>query len=396
MKNALRFYFLACLLVLVSCTTSKVLPTVAHGALDFGVDELQKLHQGGIIRVGLEKTSAHEYKTPLGFLSYQVILHKNLDGKDSLIVAYRINYPIIKDSAHKYIDRKLLKPKTSYNFTTDMKKSYSMAEVLGTRFWCLEPRFFDVMSRRLVGKGNGDSFNGFWDENPYITPKDDKSIVDGVKQINIHGTMSAGGGLSSTGTKELASQIRDAEKNALVSAILLDVNTNGGSVDAIQELYNAVKNCSKPIVAIANDNMHSAGYWASCGADFIYANTEASSFIGSIGVYMVHTDYSKENEMLGLACTYITAEQSTLKVVGNPDSPLSNEDKALLQAETTEICTAFINDVKSVRKNLPAECFTGQSFSGKRALELGLVDSIGTREQAIQKAKNLAMRKRVA
>lgn len=393
MKNALRFYFLACLMVLFSCTRSKVLPTIAHGAVDYGIDELQKLHQGGIIRVGLEKTNANEYKTPLGFISYQVIIQKNADGKDSLIVAYRINYPIIKDSAHRYIDRKL-QPKHSFN-TKFMGKSYSMAEVLGTRFWCLEPRFFDVMSRRLVGRGNGSSFNGFWDENPYITPKDDKSIVDGVKCINIHGTMSAGGGLSSTGTKELASQIREAEKNALVEAILLDFNTNGGSVDAIQELYNAVKNCSKPIVGIANDNMHSAGYWACCGADFIYANTEASSFIGSIGVYMVHTDYSKENEMLGLAYTYITAEQSTLKVVGNPDAPLSDEDKALLQAETTEICTAFINDVQSVRKNLPAECFTGQSFSGKRALELGLVDSIGTREQAIQKAKNLAMLRKV-
>lgn len=395
MKNALKFS-LACLLFVFFSCTSKVLPTVAHGALDFGVDELQKLHQGGIIRVGLEKTNANEYKTPLGFISYQVILQKNPDGKDSLIVAYRINYPIIKDSAHRYIDRKLL-PKHSYIF--DMKKSYSIAEVLSTRFWCLEPRFFDVMSRRLVGK-EGSNFQAWvgviGDDMRQREQEKAQGIVDGVKCIEIHGTMSAGGGLSSTGTKELASQIREAEKNTLVDAILLDVNSMGGSVDAIQELHNAVKNCSKPIVAIANDNMHSAGYWASCGADYLYANTEASSFIGSIGVYMVHTDYSKENEMLGLAYTYITAEQSTLKVVGNPDQPLSDEDKALLQAETTEICTAFIADVQSVRKNLPAECFTGQSFSGKRALELGLVDAIGTREQAIQKAKNLAMRKRVA
>jgi protease-4 len=166
-------------------------------------------------------------------------------------------------------------------------------------------------------------------------------------------------------------------------------------VDAIQELYNAVKNCSKPVVAIANDNMHSAGYWGACSADYIYANTASSSFIGSIGVFITHRDQSEMDKMNGVAYTYITAKQSTHKVIGNMHAPLSEEDRVKLEAEATDICNDFIADVVAVRGKLPEECFTGESFSGKRALELGLIDAIGTREQAIQKAKNLAMRKRV-
>lgn len=390
MKNALKFSLACLLFVLFSCT-SKVLPTVAHGALDFGVDELQKLHQGGIIRVGLEKTSANEYKTPLGFISYQVIIQKNPDGKDSLIVAYRINYPIIKDSAHRYIDRKLL-PKHSYIF--DMKKSYNMAQVLNTRYWCLDKRYFEAMRQEL----QKDASFFFDDDEPQSEPQSEPNAKDEcVVCICVHGTMSARGDWCSEGTKDIAQAIRNAEKDASVLAIVLDVDSYGGSVDGIQELYNVVKNCSKPIVAIANDNMHSAGYWASCGADYIYANTSSSSFIGSIGVFITHMDVSERDKINGVAYSYVTAEQSTLKVVGSMHAPLSEEDRAILEAEATEICADFIADVVAVRGNLPAECFTGQSFSGKRALELGLVDAIGTMEQAIQKAKNLAMmRKRVA
>jgi protease-4 len=358
-----------------------------HGAVDYGIGEVEKVHKGGVIRVALDKSNATEYHTPMGFMYFQIIIQKNENGKDSLIVPYRIDYSTVKDSAHHFINKKLFRQKHSFIF--DMKKSISIAQILSNKFWCLDRRYFDVLSNHLQNTASG-----YFEFEQEDGAKDE--TVDDIAVICVHGTMSARGDWCSEGTKDIAQAVRDAEKSPEINAIVLDVDTYGGSVDAIQELYEAVKKCSKPVVAIANDNMHSAGYWASCAADYIYANTKSSSFIGSIGVFMTHVDMSERDKLNGVAYTYVTASQSTHKVVGNMHAPLSEEDRAILEAEATEICADFIADVQSVRKNLPAECFTGQSFSGKRALELGLVDAIGTMEQAKQKAKNLAMRKRVA
>ncbi|MFZ3085086.1 MAG: signal peptide peptidase SppA, partial [Candidatus Hydromicrobium sp.] len=183
-------------------------------------------------------------------------------------------------------------------------------------------------------------------------------------------------------------QLDEADKNPNVKAILLRVNSPGGSPAASQEIYEEIKKMEKPVVVSVSDTCASGAYYVASAADRIIANR--SSSVGSIGVIMQIPNYEDLYEKLGLK--YTTIKQGKYKDVGSPDRPLTKEEMKLLEAQLKEIYRQFIADVAEARSmdvSEVEELATGWVFLGTEALELGLIDDIGNYKDAINIAAEL-------
>jgi protease IV len=206
----------------------------------------------------------------------------------------------------------------------------------------------------------------------------------------ISGSQSSGllGGTSIT-PESIIEQLINAEKNPGVKAIIIRVNSGGGSAAASQEIFEELKKIKKPVVVSVGDICASGAYYISCAADKIVANR--SSSIGSIGVIMQITNLEELYKKLGI--TYTTIKAGKYKDAGSPDRPLTDEEQGLLQEQTFKVYDQFINDVAQSR-NIPVEkvreIATGWVYLGTEALGLGLIDKIGTYKDAEMLAAELA------
>src|SRR5207237_10294998 len=102
---------------------------------------------------------------------------------------------------------------------------------------------------------------------------------------------------------------------------------------------------AKPITAAVNTMAASAAYWLASQADEVVITP--SGLAGSIGVYLVHEDWSAANAQMGIDVTYISAGR--FKTEANPDEPLSEDAKAALQAEVDDLYSLFVTDVATGR-----------------------------------------------
>lgn len=170
-----------------------------------------------------------------------------------------------------------------------------------------------------------------------------------------------------------------------VETIAMIVDSPGGQVTGTPEagdaIYAAAK--KKKVVAIVNPLCASAAYWLASQASEIIAVKSAD--VGSIGVYMVHTDCSKFNEQQGTKYTYIFAGKH--KVEGNSDEPLSDEAKAYYQSETDSIYRDFIKAVARGRnvsvEKVEADFGQGRCMMAPVAKRQGLIDHVATLDGAM-------------
>lgn len=163
-----------------------------------------------------------------------------------------------------------------------------------------------------------------------------------------------------------------------VRAILLDLDTPGGEAAGLTELADWVVDArkEKPIWAIANTSACSGGYWLGASAAKLYA--APMSRVGSIGVVTMHTDVSKAMEKRGVVTTFIYAGKH--KVDGNPLGALPDDVRARIQVGVDELYSEFVGAV-STRRGLDEKAVRATEagvFSPNKALEIGLVDGVGT------------------
>jgi len=191
-----------------------------------------------------------------------------------------------------------------------------------------------------------------------------------------------GGG---TSTDAFAAAFRRMVNDTTVSAIVIDVDSPGGSVFGTPELADEILKArgTKPVIAVANSLAASAAYWVASAADEIVGTP--SSMVGSIGVYTMHIDFSKMDEMMGINVTYVAAGK--YKVEGNMDEPLGDEALAALQEQIDEYYDSFVSAVAKGRKTTPSAVRSGYGegrvVTAKQALKLGMIDRIGTLEQTL-------------
>lgn len=212
---------------------------------------------------------------------------------------------------------------------------------------------------------------------------------DGVAIIPVIGSLVNRGawlGVNSgkTSYEGLQHQIRAAAADPAVKAILLDIASGGGEATGAFETAAMVRAAAaqKPVTAIVNGMAASAAYAIAAAASTIVV-TE-TGLAGSIGVVMMHADYSRALDKAGITPTMIFA--GAHKVDGHPFAPLDKGVAADLQAEVDKFYALFVQSVAASRKQLSAAAIRAteaRTFIGVDAVAAGLADSVGTFDQVL-------------
>lgn len=204
-----------------------------------------------------------------------------------------------------------------------------------------------------------------------------------VAVVNLTGTIIS--------SREIVSTLQTLAKNKSVKAILLRVNSPGGGVAASQEIFEeveSIRDSVKPIVVSMGSLAASGGYYVSCGATRIVANP--GTITGSIGVIAMFPNYAKLMGKLGLQMDVI--KSGKYKDSGSPFRQMTEQDKKYFQGVVEDSYDQFLNAVAKERK-LPIgklkKFADGRVFTGAQALKLGLVDTLGSFEDAIKIAAKL-------
>jgi protease-4 len=204
-----------------------------------------------------------------------------------------------------------------------------------------------------------------------------------IAVVNLTGTI-----LSS---REMVSTLKSLAENASVKAILLRVDSPGGGVAASQEIFEEVRkirDSGKPIVVSMGALAASGGYYVSCGATRIVANP--GTITGSIGVIAEFPNFSKLMEKVGLEMNVV--KSGDYKDSGSPFRQATKQDEQIFQGVVDDTYSQFLDVVSSERK-LPLEKLKkiadGRVFTGVQALKLGLVDTLGSYEDAVDIAAKL-------
>jgi len=204
------------------------------------------------------------------------------------------------------------------------------------------------------------------------------------KRMNMFMQFSGG-----TSTQLLIRDFQAALNDSAVEAILLDVDSPGGAVDGTKELADLILSAreQKPVVAYANGLMASAAYWIGSAALAIVAPETAE--IGSIGVALMHYDYSAADEMEGIKRTVITGGK--YKRIASDEKPLSKEGRDYLQAMVDEYYALFLEAVARQRgidpETVHERMGDGRIFLGRKALKAGLIDKLGNFNTALALAR---------
>ena len=189
-------------------------------------------------------------------------------------------------------------------------------------------------------------------------------------------------------------KIERLRKDRSVKALVIRVDSPGGSVGASQEIYRAIERFraeGKPVVVSMGNIAASGGYYVSAPADYIFANP--GTITGSIGVIIQHVAYKELMEKIGVKATAI--KTGKFKDTLNPFRELTPEEKEYLKETINEAYEQFLEAIlryrsKKISEERLREVADGRVFTGERAKELGLVDELGGIEDAIEKAKELA------
>ena len=205
---------------------------------------------------------------------------------------------------------------------------------------------------------------------------------DGVAVVNIDGII--------INPDPYIKSIRKIRETDSVKAVVIRVNSPGGSVAASQEIYEELRSLGEamPVVASMGTVAASGGYYIACAAATIYANP--GTVTGSIGVIAQFASYEQLLKWAKVEVEVIKSGE--FKDLGSPFRKMPETQKAYLQTLIDGAHSQFKGMI-SERRNLPPAKVTslsdGKIFIGSQARELGLIDRIGTLEAAIAEAREL-------
>ncbi|HUH79605.1 MAG TPA: signal peptide peptidase SppA [Methanoregula sp.] len=215
----------------------------------------------------------------------------------------------------------------------------------------------------------------------------------GVAVVRLDGTIVSGNvdDGSSIGSEVVGKELRDAADDPMTEAIVLRVNSPGGTPAGAEEIISDMEyaKTKKPVVVSMGDMATSAAYYVSSHADKIYADQD--TFTGAIGVLWEFSDISKWSNDEGYNTTIV--KSGAFKDMGNPSRPLTVDEQAYAQQIVNESFTTFINDVTTQRPINRADIEDGRVIRGADAVKLHLVDAIGNLNDAINGAKELARKR---
>jgi signal peptide peptidase SppA len=217
-----------------------------------------------------------------------------------------------------------------------------------------------------------------------------RSKAGQIAVLPISGTISHRMGMMSemsggTSTERFTQWLRAAVNDPSVKAIVLDVNSPGGTVDGVPELADEIykANQIKPVTAVANAQAASAAYWLASQAKELVVTP--SGIVGSIGVFGAHEDMSEALASAGVKISLVSAGK--YKTEGNPFEPLSEEARAALQADVNNYYEMFTKAVARGRNSdqatVKAGFGEGRMVSAAKAVKAGMADRVATLDQTL-------------
>ncbi len=219
-----------------------------------------------------------------------------------------------------------------------------------------------------------------------------------IAVININGPIVSGGGGASpwqpsyASAKEIMDYINQAREDQGIKAILLRVNSPGGSSaasDAIYQELKKFKQTGRPIVVSMGSTAASGGYYVSCLADEIYANP--ATITGSIGVIMQFQNLEGLYDKLGIQ--HVTLKSGKYKDIGSPTREMTKQEKQIMEKMVSDVYDRFvavITEGRNLKESKVRELADGRIYNGAQAKELNLIDHLGTYYDAVKAAAELA------
>ena len=218
---------------------------------------------------------------------------------------------------------------------------------------------------------------------------------DRIAVIPVRGLISSSvaGRMTATMVDDIKMQLRQAEEDKNVKAVVLAIDSPGGEVTASDNLYNVVRRVrarNKPVVVSMGSMATSGGYYTACGGSYLMANP--TTFTGSIGVIIQSLRY---NDLLGkIGVVPVTFKSGAFKDMLSGTREMTPEEKEYIQKLVMQTYGVFVGVVARERhlseESLRAGIADGRVVSGTDALEARLIDGLGEIEDAYRKAKELA------
>jgi protease IV len=214
-----------------------------------------------------------------------------------------------------------------------------------------------------------------------------------IALIYATGEIDMGEGDSQTiGSEGLSAVIRKARKDTSIKAVVLRVNSPGGSALASDVIWREVVLCKKvkPVIVSMGDVAASGGYYISCPADVIVC--DHTTITGSIGVFgLLWNGQKLLNDKLGI--TFDNVQTNANSGIGSMYRPMTAGERANIQQEVENVYDVFLSHVaegRKIEKNNVDSIGQGRVWSGDNAKEIGLIDEFGGVERAIEIAKEKA------
>ena len=218
----------------------------------------------------------------------------------------------------------------------------------------------------------------------------------GVAVVTVYGPITITGvqsGFSATGGSDFIIKRLDKIKNdKKIKALVLRINSPGGTIASVQEIYAKLLQLKKrkiKIVVSMGDIAASGGYYIACAADKIVANP--GTLTGSIGVIMESLDYSELFKKWGLHQNVI--KSGKYKDIMSGHRKMTESERKLLQNVINDSYEQFL-DIVALNRKIPKQKLRsiadGRIFDGRLAKKSGLIDELGTYENAIDLAKKIA------
>ena len=193
--------------------------------------------------------------------------------------------------------------------------------------------------------------------------------------------------------KEIIKTISELTNKESVKAVVLRVNSPGGSAYASEQIHHALSLCKgkKPLVVSMGDYAASGGYYISCPANYIFA--ENNTLTGSIGIFGVIPNMSGLTDKVGIDNDGVQTNRHGLFESNAVLKGMNAEERAMLQAEINrgyELFTSRCAEGRCISQDSIKAVGEGRVWTGIHALQLGLVDELGSLDDAIKKAAQLA------
>ena len=194
--------------------------------------------------------------------------------------------------------------------------------------------------------------------------------------------------------KEVIKTIKKIRKDKNVKALVLRVNSPGGSADASEAIWHAIQNVkadSIPVVVSMGDYAASGGYYISCGADYIFA--EPTTLTGSIGIFGTVPNASKLRTKVGLDIDGVSTNKHSALEANMLYKGMNSEEHALMQTMVErgyDLFTRRCAEGRHVSQDYIKSIGEGRVWLGDKGKEIGIVDELGNIDDAIEKAVSLA------